>query len=110
MEENTSTEIVTASESPPAAESNTAPEDELVSLTVGEIPSEQTPEEKEAEFNSDEDQALIDCVNLDHEAEDIFNRVGNSTSVYVTASMWSYIANYPLSRMLNNRRIRNLPC
>ena len=76
-----------------------------MSSTVEETPSELTPEKKEAEFDSDEDQALIDCVNLDHEAEDIFNRVGNSTSVYVTTSMWSYIVNYPLSRMLKNMRI-----
>merc|ERR1712089_20445 len=99
------TDSVTASESPPVVESNTAPEDELVSSTAEETPSEVAPEIKEAEFDSDEDQALLDCVNLDHEAEDIFNRVGNSTPVYVTTSMWSYIVNYPLSRMLKNMRI-----
>ena len=105
MTEDKNEPTMTASESPPVVESNTALEDELVSSTVKETPSELTPEKKEAEFDSDEDQALIDCVNLDREAEGIFNRVGNSTSVYVTTSMWSYIINYPLSRMLKNMRI-----
>merc|ERR1711867_249491 len=84
-------------------ELNVALEDKMASSTVGETPSEQTQVEKV--FDSDEDQALIDCVNLDCEAERIFNRVGNSTSVYVTTSMWSHIINYPLSRMLRNMRI-----
>merc|ERR1711867_315533 len=102
-EEEAAMDSVTALEYPPVAEPDTAPEDELVSSTVGETPSEQTKVEKV--FDSDEDQALIDCVNLDREAEGIFNRVGHSTSVYVTTSMWSYIINYPLSRMLKNMRI-----
>merc|ERR1712237_21476 len=90
-EENTSTETVTASESPPAAESNTAPEDEPVIPTAEETPSGLTPEETETDFDLEEDQTLLDCVKLDLKAEDIFNRVGNSTPIFVTTSMWSNI-------------------
>ena len=89
MEENTSTEIVTASESPPAAESNTAPEDEPVISTAEETPSGLTPVEKEADFDLEEDQTLLDCVKLDLEVEDIINRVGTLTPIFVTTSMWS---------------------
>ena len=89
VEENTSTETVTASESPPAADSNTAPEDEPVISTAEETPSGLTPVEKEADFDLEEDQTLLDCVKLDLEVEDIINRVGTLTPIFVTTSMWS---------------------
>ncbi len=73
--------------------------------TAEETPSGLTPEEKEADFDLEEDQTLLDCVKLDLEAEDIFNRVGNSTPIFVTTSMWSYIVNYPLSRMFRKMRV-----
>ena len=65
-----------------------------------------TPIEKEGDFDSEEDQALLDCVKLDLEAEEVFNRVGKgSTPIFVTNSMWSYIINYPLSSMLKKMRV-----
>merc|ERR1712089_17528 len=101
----TATDSVAASESLPVIGTDTAPSNELVSSTAEETPAESEPEREAAEFDSDDDQALLDCVNLDNKAENIFNRVGNSTPIYVTTSMWSHIVNYPLSRMLQNMRI-----
>merc|ERR1712239_66963 len=68
-------------------EPNTALGLELGSPTVERTPSEQNQVEK------------------DREVEGIFNKIGHSTSVYVTTAMWSHIINYPLARMLRNMKI-----
>merc|ERR1711867_182069 len=84
-------------------EPNTALGFEMGSPTVERTPSEQTEVKKV--FDSDEDQSLMECVDMDREVEGIFNKIGHSTSIYVTTSMWSHIINYPLSRMLRNMKI-----
>merc|ERR1711867_255617 len=84
-------------------EPNTALGLELGSPTVERTPSEQNQVEKV--FDSDEDQLPMECVDKDREVEGIFNKIGHSTSVYVTSAMWSHIINYPLARMLRNMKI-----
>ena len=71
-----------------------------MSSTAVEPPAELNPQDGEVDFDSEDDQALLDCVQLDLEAEDIFNKVGRGTTpVFMTNSMLSYIINYPLSNM-----------
>merc|ERR1712089_83959 len=85
----TATDSVAASESLPVIGTDTAPENELVSSTAEETPAESDPEREVAEFDSDDDQALLDCVNLDNKAENIFNRVELPTLLKIFSALLS---------------------
>ena len=85
-------------ESPPINDPTPVLRPEQVSSTAVEPPAEYNPQDGEVDFDSEDDQALLDCVQLDLEAEDIFNKMGRGAPpVFMTNSMLSYIVNYPLS-------------
>ena len=59
------------------------------------------PQNGEVDFDSEEDQALLECVQLDLEAEDLFNKMGRGAPlVFMTNTMLSYIVNYPLAEKI----------
>ena len=74
-ERNAVMETATA-ESPPVAEPTPILRSEQVISTAEEPPAELNPQDKEVDFDSEDDQALLDCVQLNLEAEDIFKKVG----------------------------------
>ena len=77
-----------------------------MSSTAVEPPAENNPQNGEVDFDSEEDQALLECVQLDLEAEDLFNRMGRGAPpVFMTNTMLSYIVNYPLADRIKKMRV-----
>lgn len=64
------------------------------------------PSDVEVDFNSEDDAALLECVQLDREADDLLNKMGEGAPpIYVTSSMLSFIVNFPLADRLNKIKL-----
>merc|ERR1712215_186669 len=77
------------------------PTPELESSTAAVPPSD-----VEVDFNSEDDAALLECVQLDREADDLLNKMGEGAPpIYVTSLMLSFIVNFPLADRLNKIKL-----
>ena len=86
-------------ESPPISDPTPVLRPEQVSSTAVEPPAESNSQN--GDFDSEEDAALLECVQLDLEAEDLLNKMGKGAPpIFMTNTMLSYIVNYPLADRL----------
>ena len=58
------------------------------------------------DFDSEDDAALLKCVELDNEAELLLDRIGEGTkSVFMSSTMISYLINFPLADKLRKLKL-----
>ena len=58
------------------------------------------------DFDSEDNAALLECVQLDQEAEDLLNKMGEGApSIFMTSTMLSYIVNFPLADRLKKIKL-----
>ena len=87
-EERNAVRETAAVESPPINDPTPVIQPEQVSSTMAEPPAENNPQNGKVDFDSEEDQALLECVQLDLEAEDLFNRMGRGAPpVFMTNTL-----------------------
>merc|ERR1712240_667569 len=93
-------------ESPPIRDPTPVQRPEQESSTVAEPPAENNTSDGEVDFDSEDDAALLECVQLDLEAEDLLHKMGKGAPpIFMTSAMLSYIVNYPLADRLKKIKL-----
>ena len=98
-----------ASAPPPVRTSTPIEEPELECSTMATPLVENTTscgEVGEVDFDSEDDAALLKCVELDNEAELLLDRMGEGTKpVFMSSTMLSYLINFPLADKLRKLKL-----
>ena len=69
---------------------------EQESSTTAEPLAENTTSGGEVDFDSEDDAALLECVQLDREAENLLDEMGEGAPpIFMSSTMLSYIINFP---------------